>query len=127
MPFMTPQRVLVMLFAYTTGLSFAMTYLTSQGMTQSPPALSLGSSLIFSLLVFMWYWVDSQARGFRRQPLLSVAVVAVAFLAIPYYLFRSRAAGQRAKAFGNLCVVIGLLIASMIVGGLAAAFLNVDG
>jgi hypothetical protein len=122
MPFLTAQRVLVMLFAYATGLSFALTYLAARGLTSSPE-LSLGSSLVFSLLIFMWYWIDSQARGFRRPPWLSVAIVAVAVFAVPYYLFRSRAMGQRAKAFGNLFAVIGLLILSMIVGGLPATLL----
>ena len=121
-PFMSAQRVLVMLFAYTTGLSFALTYLASRGLTETP-AMRVASSFVVSLLIFSWYWFDSRARLFRRTPWLNFAVLAVAFVAIPYYLFRSRPPGQRARAFGNLCGAVALLIVSMIIGGLPASLL----
>lgn len=111
-----------MLFAYTTGLSFALTVMAAQGVKETD-ALSMGSSLIFSLLIFIWYWFDSQVRGFQRTVGLNVAVVAVAFIAIPFYLFRSRPVEQRRQAFVNLGFVVGLLFVSMLIGGLLTTLL----
>lgn len=47
---------------------------------------------IGAVLVFMWYHYDSNEINYRRSTILNVLVVAVAFLALPYYFFRSRGA-----------------------------------
>lgn len=41
-------------------------------------------------LAFYWYWLDSCYRKYNRTMLLNIAVILIAFLAIPYYLYRSR-------------------------------------
>lgn len=48
--------------------------------------------LVFAMvyLIFLWYRIDADEHGFKRTPLLNVAVVMAAALAIPYYLIRSR-------------------------------------
>ena len=43
-------------------------------------------------LIFLCYRFDSEDREFRRNPLLSVGVVALSIVAIPTYLFLSRGA-----------------------------------
>ncbi|MEJ2346747.1 MAG: hypothetical protein P8076_00815 [Gammaproteobacteria bacterium] len=43
-------------------------------------------------LLFLWYHLDSEQRGYRRSGWLNVAVVCIAVVALPYYLFRSRGA-----------------------------------
>ena len=45
---------------------------------------------IFVFLIFFWYRLDTDQHAYRRTPLLNVAVVALAVLALPYYFFRSR-------------------------------------
>lgn len=57
-------------------------------------------SLFCAILVFTWYYLDTDERGYRRTPLLSMMVVAVGIIAIPYYLFRSRGARLGLRAFG---------------------------
>lgn len=49
-------------------------------------------ALVFAMvfLIFLWYRIDADERGFQRSPLLNVAIVMVAAVAVPYYLIRSR-------------------------------------
>lgn len=53
-----------------------------------------------TLLVFIWYRLDSDERSYRRTPFLNVAIVALAIVAIPYYLFKSRGRSRGSMAFG---------------------------
>lgn len=63
---------------------------------------SLLSTLIISVTIFWWYRVDSTQKAFERPVILSVGVVAIAPLAIPLYVYKSTAPGQRLRAFGRL-------------------------
>ena len=60
--------------------------------------LHLLVGLAVSYLCFLWYRADSDARGFVRSRWLSAGVVAFTPGAIPYYLLRSRADGERGHA-----------------------------
>jgi hypothetical protein len=64
------------------------------------PPLAWGNTLdlLFGFLCFVWYCRDGDARSFNRSRWLSVAMVSVTLLAIPYYLWRSRPRGQRRRA-----------------------------
>jgi len=57
-------------------------------------------SLVCAILVFTWYYIDSDEWAYRRTPLLNMMVVALGIVAIPYYLFRTRGARQGFRAFG---------------------------
>lgn len=57
-------------------------------------------SLVCAILVFTWYYLDSDVRGYRRTPLLNISIVAVGIVAIPYYLLRSRGAHRGLRACG---------------------------
>jgi len=48
--------------------------------------------LVFAMvsLIFLWYRIDADERGFQRSMLLNVGIVMVAAVAVPYYLIRSR-------------------------------------
>jgi hypothetical protein len=82
------------------------------------------SSFVFSIVglfvIFLWYRLDSDSREFQRTPLLSVAIVGVAFVAVPYYLFRTR--GFRQGLLGTLVVLLAAVGYSALgyVGQLAA-------
>jgi len=52
--------------------------------------LDIAFMLIGVFLVFLWYRFDTDVMRYRRSPLLNVAVVALALVALPYYFFRSR-------------------------------------
>ena len=75
------------------------------------------STLIFSYLSFYWYRLDSEARLYRRSRWLSVGVVMLAIVAVPYYLVRSRPAGQRGAALLRLVGFWLLMIAAGVAGG----------
>jgi amino acid permease len=67
------------------------------------------STLLFSFLCFCWYRLDSDAHRYRRTPLLNVGIVMIAILAVPYYIVRSRPAGQKGRALLRLagfCLVL---------------------
>lgn len=56
-----------------------------------PPGLAqLAPVFAMVFLIYLWYRLDADERRFARSPLLDVAVVMVAALAIPYYLVQSR-------------------------------------
>lgn len=57
-------------------------------------------SLVCTVLVFTWYYLDSGDRDYPRTPLLNIMVVAAGLVAIPYYLFRSRGAQRGLRACG---------------------------
>jgi len=81
----------------------------------------ISSTIVLNILVFSWYHFDSNARYFRRSMWLNVAVVGVAFIAIPYYIFRSREKGMRAKAlfklFGFSLLCLGFSALGSFLGG----------
>jgi hypothetical protein len=67
------------------------------------------STVLFSFLSFCWYRLDSDAHQYRRTALLNVGVVMLAIVAVPYYLVRSRPAGQKGRALLRLagfCLVL---------------------
>lgn len=57
-------------------------------------------SVIATLLIFIWYRFDSDERSYRRSPFLSVAVVALSVLALPYYFYKSRGFRRGSVAVG---------------------------
>jgi hypothetical protein len=74
------------------------------GQLIAPSSLVLSFAALF--FIFLWYRIDSDSRGFRRSPLLSVAVVGVTILALPYYLIRTRGIRQ-----GTLATLVMILVA----------------
>jgi hypothetical protein len=50
--------------------------------------LMLVVAMVF--LIFLWYRIDADQRGFQRSTLLNVGIVMIAAVAVPYYLIRSR-------------------------------------
>ena len=67
-----------------------------------------------SLLAFQWYWLDSELRGYRRSIPLNVSVVALAGIALPYYLFRSR--GVKGGFVGVGLLVLLFVVAAALIG-----------
>ena len=116
-----PNHILILLLIYIAALSGMISYLDTRGITE-PQWSVVATTLLFSLLIFWWYWADSTSRSYRRSPLLNVAVIAVGFLAVPYYLLRSREKGQRLNAFARMLGFVVLILVAFVVGGLPFAF-----
>ncbi len=118
----TTRHVLVVLLGAFAALGFFSTYLDAAGIPE-PRIMQLASTFMFSLLTFTWFWLDSEARGYKRSPFLNISIVAFGALAIPYYLVRSRPQGQRLKAVGKCLGFALLLVLAFAVGGAPALFL----
>lgn len=72
---------------------------------QMYPQSDLWFMPVFVFLIFLWYRLDSNERSYKRSPWLSVSVVAIAAIGLPYYLFRTRGFKR-----GLIAVVLALLV-----------------
>jgi hypothetical protein len=86
---------LIMLAGFADGVSHQLTGLGG-GFGRSDVVFTV----IVTLLIFVWYRFDADERSYRRTPFLSVAVVALAALALPYYFFKSRGWSRGSVATG---------------------------
>jgi hypothetical protein len=82
------------------------------------------STLLFSFLCFCWYRIDSEAHLYRRSRWLNVGIVMLAIVAVPYYIARSRPAGQKGRALLRLAGFCVLLAAAGALGGVAYEWLG---
>ena len=81
----------------------------------------VSSTVALNILIFVWYYLDSNIRSFSRSKWLNIAVVGLAVVAIPYYIVRSREKSQRALALIKLVGFFALGIAFASLGQLAGA------
>jgi tellurite resistance protein TehA-like permease len=58
------------------------------------PPTEIVAAAIISFLIFLWYRLDAGQLNYRHSWKLDVAIIAVALIAFPYYLFRSRGVKQ---------------------------------
>jgi hypothetical protein len=77
------------------------------GPAQGPEAgsVTLTTHAVLSLAcVFAWFVSDARERGYRASIVLKIAMLALAIVALPYYLFRSRGwtGGVKAMAMSAL-------------------------
>jgi hypothetical protein len=73
-------------------------------------------------LVFFWFRLDANERGYRRSPLLNISVIAIALVALPYYFFRSRGFKRGALATGCLLLVLVGCSALQVIGEYAVYY-----
>ena len=99
------------------ALAFCIFLAGAVGQYIRPGADSAPSDIWFmgpsALLIFLWYWLDTNERGYRRSVWLNFGVVALALFALPYYFFASRGAKQGSIALGLFVLALpasGLLV-----------------
>lgn len=114
---MKPNHILVLLLLYLAAFSGVSSYLDTRRIAE-PQWFVMATSIMGSLLIFAWYWADSTSRSYRRSPLLNVAMVAIGFLAVPYYLLRSRERGRRLAAFAKMFGFVLLIVLATLIGSL---------
>lgn len=90
------KKLIIVTLGITAFASGALAQYLAPGQFYSPSDAPL--RFLAVTLLFLWYHVDSEQRGYRRSGLLNVAVVCMAAVALPYYLFRSRGARRGAAA-----------------------------
>ncbi|PWF48668.1 hypothetical protein [Massilia glaciei] len=119
---MTARQTLVGFMLLLVAVGMVDAHIMESGLREAP-LMNMLQWLALSYMLFSWYCSDGNARGYVRSRWLSMAVVFGAFLAIPYYLVRSRAPGKRLMAllrFGGLCALaFGALLLGMVVRMLA--------
>ncbi|WP_116807638.1 hypothetical protein [Steroidobacter cummioxidans] len=120
---MKPNQILILLLLYIAALGGMAAFLDARRIAE-PQWSVIVTTMLGSLLVFWWYWADSVSRSYRRSPLLNVAIIAVGFLAVPYYLLRSRQRGQRLAAFAKLVAFVLLMVVAVMIGAMPVAMVS---
>ena len=69
--------------------------------------VAVGAALAITMVAFYWYRYDYTRHGYKRSPLLSIGVIGIPILALPYYLFRTR--GLKLGALGTGCVLLAVV------------------
>lgn len=74
--------------------------------------------VLMAWLIYLWYRLDSEQRGFQRSPGLSAVVVLIAAVGIPWYLWQSR--GPRE---GRLAILqaLGVFLGALMLSALGAS------
>lgn len=72
---------------------------------QDLSAVDIPFVLAGTMLTFLWFRIDTDRTGYRRSPLLNVAVIAISILALPYYFLRSRGIRHGIAASGLFLAV----------------------
>jgi hypothetical protein len=85
------------------------------------PPSAIWFTIGYITILFAWYAIDSDQRGYKRSKSLNVAIVALGVLALPYYLFRTRGAKAGFIALGWL-VLVGVSIEVLNYVGAYAAY-----
>lgn len=75
----------------------------------------------YTTVLFAWYAIDSDHRGYKRSRWLNLAFVALGILALPYYLFRTRGAKAGFIALGWF-LLIGIFIGPLNYVGMYATY-----
>jgi hypothetical protein len=120
---MKPTHALIALVAVMAALSSVLSFLDTKGIAE-PRWLQVGSTFVFSALTFAWFWLDSEFRSYKRSPFLSISVVALGFIAVPYYLIRSRPKGERGRAIGKFLGFCLAMVITLVVGSLPGFWLG---
>ena len=96
---MTPKTAALAGILVTALVSGAGDVLLSGATGMAKLVSDFGPTILGLAFVFMWLHYDGLQVGYRRSALFNIGVVALGIVFIPVYLYRSRASGQRAKAF----------------------------
>jgi hypothetical protein len=75
----------------------------------------------YTTVLFAWYAIDSDRRGYVRSRSLNLAMVALAIVALPYYLFRTRGAKGGFIALGGF-LLVGICIGPLNYVGMYATY-----
>jgi len=117
---MKEKHVLMALLAVVAVSSFVDAFADARRMPM--PGTDLAVTLLASFLIFWWYRLDSTTRQYRRSALLNVGVLGLAIAAVPYYVVRSRPAGQRWRALARLAGFVVLMALATALGMIAGDF-----
>jgi len=122
-PVMTPRGALVALLV----LMFVSTLVeVGAGLSRrgEPVLWSLLTGLLSSFLGFYWFRLDRELRGWPRSRWLSVAIVTITPLAVPYYLVRSRPKGRKLRGLAGFAGYVFLMLVASMAGAILAQLMS---
>ncbi len=91
-------------------------------------SLNFGYQIAILIACFLWLGLDSRQLDIRRPWWLNVGIVLLTSVFVPYYLYKTRPAGQRAQAIMTFFgVVLGGAIAMMVGMVIAMVFAPAPG
>ncbi len=83
--------------------------------------LALVGNVALLVIAFHWLNLDSRQLGIRRPTWLNIGIVLLLIVFVPYYLYKTRPAGQRGSVLlGFVAVLFACVFASAIGSALAA-------
>lgn len=109
-------------FVWLAYMVFAIVFEDARGLSR---VIDLVAGIALNILTFAWCRLDSEECGYHLHRLFPIATILFGFLALLYYLFRSRGAGGGLIGtgwfflYGLCCVVAGTTAAIVILAGLA--------
>jgi hypothetical protein len=71
--------------------------------SQQQFVFQMADNIVLLCVGFYWLHYDSLEHNFRRSALLNTGIVAVALFFVPYYFFKTREEGKRARPI--LCFI----------------------
>jgi hypothetical protein len=101
---MKPKNLVLVAAATLSFLVGAANQYVFPGAASTP--FDVASLIFFAFFLFWWFRLDTQERGFKRTSGLTLAVVGLAVIALPYYFFKSRGAKGGFVALGCFLLVI---------------------
>jgi len=118
-----PRRWLWILAGLTAFTGLVAGY-TATAAGTDPALLSLVLDVLLSYAMFSWYCRDSEAVGFERKRWMSIAILVLSIVAVPFYLVRSRPSGEKGRAVlryvGFMALMLAVSVGSAIVGAIVA-------
>ena len=109
---LNPKSIVLVAYAVVSFLSGVADQYFYPGVAHPPT--SFAYMVVGILLIFAWYRLDADQRGFRRSIGLNVGVIGFAIIGLPYYLFRSRGAKRGCIA---TVVALAFCVASVLLTG----------
>jgi CDP-diglyceride synthetase len=119
---MKTTRLLIAILAAIAITGAIDAYLKAAGLPE-PFWYTLGSTFLIGLLIFVWYYIDSESRAYQRSRWMNIAVVGVAVLAIPIYVMKSHDKGKRGRALVNVAGFALLCVLADVLGGFVGGFI----
>jgi amino acid transporter len=116
---LNPKTIVLLAFAVVSFIAGMVDQYFYPGVAFPPSAIAY--AIVGILLIFAWYRLDSDQRGYRRSIALNASVIAIAVVGLPWYLFRSRGA-KRGLIATLIAVVLYVVFAALSLAGGYAAY-----
>ena len=113
--FMNTKKILLMMLIVAALIGAVGGYFDARG-SREPAWWNLTSTVLLLTCIFAWYHADSNLHAYKRSKWLNGGMIAMAALAVPYYVVRRSERGTRLRALLRLLGFCVLLVLAATVG-----------